>query len=29
MRDAHKCTGDIANQEGALRCTEIKKMERR
>jgi CVNH domain len=29
MRDAHKCTGDIANQEGALRCTEIKKVERR
>ncbi len=29
MRDAHKCTGDIANQEGTLRCTEIKKVERR
>ncbi len=29
MRDAHKCTGDIANQEGKLRCTEIKKVERR
>jgi hypothetical protein len=29
MRDIQKCTGDIANQEGNLRCTEIKRVERR
>ena len=29
LRDAHKCSGDIANQNGALRCTPIKKVERR
>lgn len=29
MSDVHKCTGDIANQEGTLHCTEIKKVERR
>lgn len=29
LRDAHKCTGDIENHEGKLRCTPIKKVERR
>jgi CVNH domain len=29
LRDAHKCSGDISNHEGALRCSEIRKMERR
>lgn len=29
MRDAHKCSGDISNYHGELRCAEIKKMERR
>src|SRR5580765_5089700 len=29
LRDAHKCSGDIANQNGARRCTTIKKVERR
>jgi len=29
MRDAHKCTGDIMNENGKLKCTPIKKVERR
>jgi hypothetical protein len=29
LRDAHKCSGDIANHEGSLRCTEVKHMEKR
>jgi hypothetical protein len=29
LRDAHKCSGDIANHLGTLRCTEIRRMERR
>jgi hypothetical protein len=29
LRDAHKCTGDIVNQNGTLRCTPIMKVERR
>ena len=29
LHEAHKCTGDIANQNGALRCTPIRTMERR
>lgn len=29
LRDAQKCTGDIANQNGSLRCTEFKREERR
>jgi hypothetical protein len=29
LRDAHKCTGDIMNQNGKLKCTPIKKVERR
>jgi hypothetical protein len=29
LRDAHKCTGDIANHEGKLRCTALKRVERR
>src|SRR5690349_1632621 len=29
LRDAHKCSGDIANHEGTLRCAEIKRMEKR
>jgi hypothetical protein len=29
LRDAHKCSGDIANMNGTLRCTAIKKVERR
>ncbi|HEY7405587.1 MAG TPA: CVNH domain-containing protein [Candidatus Angelobacter sp.] len=29
LRDAHKCTGDIANHEGKLRCIAIKRVERR
>jgi hypothetical protein len=29
LHDAHKCTGDIANNEGKLRCTALKKVERR
>ncbi len=28
LRDAHKCNGDIANQNGALRCTAIKREKR-
>ncbi|MGZ4896860.1 MAG: CVNH domain-containing protein [Candidatus Angelobacter sp.] len=29
LRDAHKCSGDITNQNGALRCVPIRKMEKR
>jgi hypothetical protein len=29
LRDAHKCPGDISNYQGALRCVEIRKMEKR
>ena len=29
LHEAHKCSGDIANQNGALRCTPIKTMEPR
>lgn len=29
LHDAHKCTGDIANHEGKLRCTALKRVERR
>jgi hypothetical protein len=29
LRDAHKCSGDIANQNGVLRCTSVRKMEKR
>jgi CVNH domain-containing protein len=29
LRDAHKCSGDITNYHGELRCAEIKKMEKR
>jgi hypothetical protein len=29
LRDANKCNGDIANQNGALRCVAIRRMERR
>jgi CVNH domain len=29
LRDAHKCTGDILNDNGKLKCTPIKKVERR
>jgi hypothetical protein len=29
LRDAHKCTGDIVNEKGKLKCTPIKKVERR
>jgi hypothetical protein len=29
LHEAHKCSGDIANQNGALRCTPIRTMERR
>ena len=29
LRDAQRCTGDIANQNGSLRCAEIKRMEKR
>ncbi len=29
LREAHKCSGDIANQNGTLRCTPIRRMERR
>jgi hypothetical protein len=29
LREANKCSGDIANQEGRLRCTAFKKVERR
>lgn len=29
LRDAHKCSGDITNQNGALRCVPIKRMEKR
>jgi hypothetical protein len=29
MRDAHKCSGDIANHNGTLRCVPIKRMEKR
>ncbi|MGZ4859055.1 MAG: CVNH domain-containing protein [Candidatus Angelobacter sp.] len=29
LRDAHKCSGDITNQNGALRCAPIRKMEKR
>jgi CVNH domain-containing protein len=29
LRDAHKCSGDIANHEGSLRCTAFKHAERR
>jgi hypothetical protein len=29
LHEAHKCSGDIVNQNGALRCTPIKTMERR
>jgi hypothetical protein len=29
LHEAHKCTGDIVNQNGALRCTPIRTMERR
>jgi CVNH domain len=28
LRDAHKCSGDIANQNGTLRCAPIKRMEK-
>jgi hypothetical protein len=28
LRDAHKCSGDIANQNGALRCTAINREKR-
>jgi hypothetical protein len=29
LRDVQKCIGDIANQNGTLRCISVKKMERR
>jgi hypothetical protein len=29
LRDAHKCSGDIVNQNGVLRCTSVRKMEKR
>jgi hypothetical protein len=29
LHEANKCSGDIANQNGALRCTPIRTMERR
>jgi CVNH domain len=29
LRDANKCSGDIANQNGTLRCTPFKRMEKR
>jgi CVNH domain len=29
LRDANKCSGDISNHEGVLRCVEVRKMERR
>lgn len=29
LRDANRCSGDIANQNGALRCVAIRRMERR
>jgi hypothetical protein len=29
LRDVQKCNGDIANQNGALRCVPVKHMERR
>lgn len=29
LRDAQKCPGDIENHEGSLRCTAIKRVERR
>jgi hypothetical protein len=29
LRYAHKCTGDILNENGKLKCTPIRKMERR
>jgi hypothetical protein len=29
LRDAHRCSGDIANQNGALRCAAIRRMEKR
>jgi hypothetical protein len=29
LRDANKCSGDIANQNGTLRCAAIRRMEKR
>jgi hypothetical protein len=29
LRDANRCGGDIANQNGALRCTSFRRMEKR
>jgi hypothetical protein len=29
LRDAHKCTGDIANHNGSLKCIPVKRMEKR
>jgi hypothetical protein len=29
MRDANKCSGDIANQNGTLRCVPVRNMEKR
>lgn len=29
LRDVQKCSGDIANQNGALRCTPVRNMEKR
>jgi hypothetical protein len=29
LRDAHKCSGDITNHNGELRCVPIKRMEKR